>query len=83
MMIYFIAGFFFGSIASMMLYSIVVSERINNLEYQNERLMFELENKKKELVAYRCMYASSYDGFEETKWSAWRDINQKNLIEAK
>ena len=66
-MIYFIAGFFFGSIAAMLLYSIVVSERINNLEYQNERLMFELESKKKELVAYRCMYASSYDGFEETK----------------
>lgn len=66
-MIYFIAGFFFGSIAAMMLYSIVVSERINNLEYHNERLMFELENKKKELVTYRCMYASSYDGFKETK----------------
>lgn len=66
-MIYFIAGFFFGSIAAMMLYSIVVSEIINNLEYQNERLMFELENKKKELVTYRCMYASSYEGFEETK----------------
>jgi hypothetical protein len=66
-MIYFIAGLFFGSIAAMMLYSIVVSERINNLEYQNERLMFELESKKKELVAYRCMYASSYEGFEETK----------------
>lgn len=28
-MIYFIAGFFFGSIATMILYSIVVSERIN------------------------------------------------------
>lgn len=66
-MIYFIAGLFFGSIAAMMLYSIVVSGRISNLEYQNERLMFELENKKKELVAYRCMYASSYEGFEETK----------------
>lgn len=66
-MIYFIAGLFFGSIAAMILYSIVVSERISNLEYQNERLMFELENKKKELVAYRCMYTSSYDGFEETK----------------
>lgn len=66
-MIYFIAGLFFGSIAAMILYSIVVSERISNLEYQNERLMFELENKKKELVAYRCMYAISYDGFEETK----------------
>jgi hypothetical protein len=66
-MIYFIAGLFFGSIAAMMLYSLVVSGRINNLEYQNERLMFELENKKKELVAYRCMYSSSYEGFEETK----------------
>lgn len=66
-MIYFIAGLFFGSIAAMILYSIVVSERINNLEYQNERLMFDLESKKKELVAYRCMYASSYEGFEETK----------------
>ena len=66
-MIYFIAGFFFGSIAAMMLYSIVVSGRINNLEYQNKQMIFELENKKKELVAYRCMYASSYDGFEETK----------------
>lgn len=66
-MIYFIVGFFFGGIIEMVLYSVVVSGRINNLEYQNERLMFELENKKKELVTYRCMYASSYEGFEETK----------------
>lgn len=66
-MIYFIVGLFFGGVAVMMLYSIVVSERINDLEYQNEMLMFELESRKKELVAYRCMYASSYDGFEETK----------------
>ncbi len=64
---YFIVGFFFGGIIEMVLYSIVVSGRIIDLEYQNERLMFELENKEKELVAYRCMYASSYDGFEETK----------------
>lgn len=66
-MIYFIAGFFFGSIAAMMLYSIVVSERINNLEYQNEILMNELEQKKKELATYRCMYASSYEDFEEVQ----------------
>nr|DAG47704.1 MAG TPA: Protein of unknown function (DUF3789) [Caudoviricetes sp.] len=66
-MIYFIAGFFFGSIAAMMLYSIVVSGRINNLEYQNKQMIFELERKEKELATYRCMYASSYDGFEETK----------------
>lgn len=66
-MIYFIAGFFFGGIAAIVLYSIVVSGRINDLEYQNEMLMFELESRKKELVAYRCMYASSYEGFEDTK----------------
>lgn len=66
-MIYFIAGFFFGGIAAIVLYSVVVSGIINDLEYQNEMLMFELESRKKELVAYRCMYASSYEGFEETK----------------
>lgn len=66
-MIYFIAGFFFGGIVTMILYSIVVSGRINDLEYQNEMLMFELESRKKELVAYKCMYRSSYEGFEETK----------------
>lgn len=66
-MIYFIVGFFFGGVAAMMLYSIVVSERINNLEYQNEKLMYELEQRRKDLLTYRCMYASSYDGFEETK----------------
>lgn len=66
-MIYFFAGFFIGGIASMLLYSLVVSERINNLEYQNKQMIFELERKEKELATYRCMYASSYDGFEETK----------------
>ena len=66
-MIYFIAGFFFGSIASMMLYSIVVSGRINNLEDQNEVLMHELEQKKKDLRACKCMYRSSYEGFESMR----------------
>lgn len=66
-MIYFIAGLFFGSIAAMMLYSVVVSGRINNLEDQNKQMIFELERKEKELATYRCMYASSYEGFEETK----------------
>lgn len=64
-MIYFIVGFFFGGIIEMVLYSVVVSGRINNLEYQNKQMIFELE--QKELATYRCMYASSYDGFEETK----------------
>ena len=66
-MIYFIAGLFFGSIAAMMLYSVVVSGRINNLEYQNEVLMHELEQKKKDLRAYKCMYRSSYEGFESMR----------------
>lgn len=66
-MIYFIVGFFFGGIIEMVLYSVIVSERINSLEYQNEQLMYELEQRNKDLLAYRCMYASSYDGFEETK----------------
>lgn len=66
-MIYFIAGFFFGSIAAMMLYSVVVSGRINNLEDQNEVLMHELEQKKKDLRTYKCMYRSSYEGFESMR----------------
>lgn len=64
---YFVVGFFFGGIIAMVLYSIVVSGRINNLEYQMQQMVFELEKKEKELAAYRCMYASSYEGFEETK----------------
>lgn len=66
-MIYFIAGLFFGSIAAMMLYSIVVSGRINNLEDQNEVLMHELEQKKKDLRTYKCMYRSYYEGFESMR----------------
>lgn len=66
-MIYFIVGFFFGGIIEMVLYSVVVSGRIKNLEYQNKQMIFELERKKKDLRAYKCMYASSYEGFEETK----------------
>ena len=64
---YFIVGFFFGGIITMVLYSIVISGRINNMEYQMKQMVFELERKEKELATYRCMYASSYDGFEETK----------------
>lgn len=66
-MIYFIVGFFAGGLGAMMLYSVIVSERINGLEYQNEQLVYELEQRNKDLLTYRCMYASTYDGFEETK----------------
>lgn len=66
-MIYFLIGFFVGGLGAMMLYSVIASERINSLEYQNEQLMYELEQRKKDLLAYRCMYASAYDGFEAVK----------------
>lgn len=66
-MIYFMVGFFAGGLGAMTLYSVIVSERINSLEYQNEQLMYELEQRNKDLLTYRCMYANSYDGFEETK----------------
>ena len=66
-MINLLIGLLIGSAISLMLYSTIAAERINNLEYQNEVLMNELEQKKKDLRAYKCMYASSYDGFEETK----------------
>lgn len=66
-MIYLIVGFFAGGLGAMMLYSVIVSERINGLEYQNEQLVYELEQRNKDLLTYRCMYASTYDGFEDTK----------------
>ena len=66
-MIYFMIGFFVGGLGAMMLYSVIVSDRINSLEHQNEQLMYELEQKNKDLRTYKCMYASSYEGFEETK----------------
>lgn len=66
-MIYFIVGFLAGGLGAMMLYSVIVSERINGLEYQNEQLVHELEQRNKDLLTYRCMYASAYDGFEDTK----------------
>lgn len=66
-MISLLIGLFLGVCATLLLYSTLAGERINDLEYQNEVLMNELEQKKKELATYRCMYASSYEGFEEAK----------------
>ncbi len=66
-MIYLIVGLFIEGFVSLVMYSTIVSERINSLECQNEQLMYELEQKDKDLRAYKCMYASSYEGFDETK----------------
>lgn len=41
-MIYLIVGFFTGGFVSLVMYSIIVSKRISDLKYQNERLMFEI-----------------------------------------
>lgn len=68
MMIYFIAGFFIGGISSMILYSLVVSERINELELENGRLIDDLSKAEYEARKYKYTYRGiSYDGFEETK----------------
>lgn len=67
-MIYFFAGFFIGGIASMFLYSLVASERINELELENCRLIDDLNKAEYEVRKYKYSYMGvSYDGFEETK----------------
>ena len=68
MMIYFFAGFFIGGIASMLLYSLVVSERINELEVANGRLIDDLNKAEYEVRKLRYLHKEvSYEGFEETK----------------
>lgn len=67
-MIYFFAGLFIGGIASMLLYSLVVSERINELELENGRLIDDLNKAEYEVRKLRYLHKEvSYDGFEETK----------------
>lgn len=67
-MIYFVAGFFIGGIASMLLYSLVVSERINELELENCRLIDDLNKAEYEVRKYKYQHMRyGYDRFEETK----------------
>lgn len=67
-MIYFVAGFFIDGIASMLLYSLIVSERINELELENCRLIDDINKAEYEARKYKYSYRGvSYDGFEETK----------------
>lgn len=67
-MIYFFAGLFIGGIASMLLYSLVVSERINELELENGRLIDDLNKAEYEVKKLRYLHKEvSYEGFEETK----------------
>ena len=55
-MIYFIAGFFIGGIASMLLYSLVVSERISELELENSRLIDDIKKAEYEARKYKYTY---------------------------
>lgn len=67
-MIYFFAGVFIGGIASMLLYSLVVSERINELQLENGRLIDDLNKAEYEVRKYKYQHSGyGYDGFEETK----------------
>lgn len=67
-MIYFFAGFFIGGIAAMLLYSLVVSERTNELELENGRLIDDLNKAEYEVRKLRYLHKEvSYEGFEETK----------------
>lgn len=67
-MIYFFAGVFIGGIASMLIYSLVVSERINELELENGRLIDDLNKADYEVKKLRYLHKEvSYEGFEETK----------------
>lgn len=67
-MIYFFAGFFIGGIAAMFLYSLVVSERINELELENGRLIDDLNKAEYEVRKLRYLHKEvSYECFEETK----------------
>lgn len=67
-MIYFFAGVFIGGIAAMFLYSLVVSERINELELENGRLIDDLNKAEYEVRKLRYLHKEvSYEGFEETK----------------
>lgn len=67
-MIYFFAGVFIGGIASMLLYSLVVSERINELQLENGRLIDDLNKAEYEVKKLRYLHKEvSYEGFEETK----------------
>lgn len=67
-MIYFFVGVFIGGIASMLLYSLVVSERINELKLENDRLIDDLNKADYEVKKLRYLHKEvSYEGFEETK----------------
>lgn len=64
----FLCRIFHRGIAAMFLYSLVVSERINELELENGRLIDDLNKAEYEVRKLRYLHKEvSYEGFEETK----------------
>lgn len=67
-MMWFLIGLFIGSAISLMLYSMIVAERINELELENSRLIDDLNKAEYEARKYKYQHRRyGYDGFEETK----------------
>lgn len=65
---WFLIGLFIGSAISLMLYSMIVAERINELELENSRLIDDLSKAEYEARKYKYQHRwYGYDGFEETK----------------
>lgn len=65
---WFLIGLFIGSAISLMLYSMIVAERINELELENSRLIDDLNKAEYEARKYKYQHRRyGYDGFEETK----------------
>lgn len=67
MMAGFIIGVMLGGSASIVLYSLIVSEHVQNLEHENAKLIDEMQKVEHELVSYKYLNDNSYIGFDETK----------------
>lgn len=85
MMIYFFVGVFIGGIASVLLYSLVVAERINELELENSRLIDDLSKAEYDARKYKYTYRRvSHDWLEECEEKAaeqmFNDLDYKKCI---
>lgn len=84
-MIYFFVGLFIGGIASMLLYSLVASERINELELEKGRLIDDLNKAEYDARKYKYTYRRvSHDWLEEceekTAEQMFNDLDYKKRI---
>lgn len=66
-MIGFIIGVMLGGSAAIVLYSLIVSNHVQNLEHENAKLIDEMQKVEHELVSYKYLHDNLYIGFDETK----------------